>query len=286
MACSDGSSAAPRSPERTGGAFVLMRLVLVRFSIRGPMSTKVRTVSGGPAYRDATWLADRERLFRMYCQPSLDAQTSRDFTVLLFFDEDTDPRLIDRLTCRERTAALLTGPGRGMREAVNAYLETRLGERADPGEAMFISTTRLDSDDAIAPGFMETLDAAIRREVPNLATRGRGYFSFPLGQKYLVAKDRYLESRWPKNAFGTLVERWSRAGIDTVFARRHARMVEGEHTTLIDDGRGYWCVVVHGGNVRNDARRGGRLTHPHFPVASMPDVVDRRGRLARLLGRS
>jgi hypothetical protein len=159
----------------------------------------------------------------------------------------------------------------------------RLDDGPRSGGGTFVATTRFDSDDAIAPGFMQKLDAAIRSAGAELATHGRGYFCFPLGQKYLADKDRYRKIYWPKNAFGTLVERWTPKGVDTVFARRHARMVKEERSVLIDDGLGYWCVVVHGGNVSNDARRSTALATPYFPVAGAAPAVRPSGRLARLL---
>jgi len=261
----------------------LIRLVLVRFSVGGPISFRVKTASGGPAHRDPAWLAERERLFDLYCRPSLDRQIDRGFTTLLFFDRETDPQLIGRLTDGERIVALLTGEGLSMNSAVNAYLRTRLESALRSDGGTFVATTRLDSDDAIAPGFMAKLDAAIRSAADGIAAHGRGYFCFPLGQKYLAEKDRYRRIYWPKNAFGTLVERWRPKGIDTVFARRHARMVKEERTVLIDDGSGYWCVVIHGGNVSNDARRSTALATPYFPVVPPAPAVRPSGRLARFL---
>lgn len=255
---------------------ILRKLVLIRFNVSSGFGD-IRTDRGVPAYADPVWLGSREALFNRYCWPSLRDQLDRDFTTLVFFDEATDRDFVARLLDGKDLVPLYTDRRNGVVLRTNEYLARTL-RNAGPAAGTFVSTTRLDSDDAIAPDFLARIDEVVRAAPDH---RPRVYYSFPLGQKYITRTKTYRKRYFKKNSFGTLVERWTPKGIATVFVRRHMEMVDHEPTVFIKDGRGHWCNVVHGGNVRN-SERGVDLARPYFPVGDEPPPPPRKGLRALL----
>lgn len=220
---------------------------------------------------DPQWLARRQQLFETYCLPSLDAQQGVTLTVLVYFAADT-PLAVQRAVCsRPFLTAVLTDPEvrsggamlaevvRGIREVVGAM---RADGRLQDGDV--VATTRLDSDDALGPGYLEEVNrayvAAGRPEVL--------YAYFPRGQCYVEALREYRLFNHPKNAFGTLFERVTDpAAMLTVMHLKHVDLLaaHADHAVAVAPERPGWCHVVHDVNVSNRPM-GEVVTEGYFPV--------------------
>jgi len=239
------------------------KLLLIRYNLAAPFSGPVQAYPGHDIHLDTDWLSRRRQLFDAYCWPSIERQTDPDFTVLVLFHKDTPAEYVSGIVSRDiRIVPLFCGdegresPVEFRRASINAI---RQWLRSQPA-SQWLSTTRLDSDDALAPDYFERLSGALVRGAKNELR----YFYFPEGQLYDVANDSYASWHWPKNACGTLVEPFEIENIKTVLFEKHTVMLSLPHSFAIDDEIG-WCQVIHGGNVLN-RMRGTALEKPKFSV--------------------
>ena len=215
----------------------------------------------GRANLDPVWLVERLALFDNYCAPSLEAQSLKDFTVLVAFDAETHENYI-RTVCECARGVVvkpvLVEAGRNHSESFNAFVQ---GDT----DAEFVSLTRLDSDDALAPGFMERLDYYARREIANGAVAAQPlYIAFPQGQNFDTASGRYTLHDYVTSAFGSLVERRS-PEMKGVYSDHHQKMATRYNTVVATAHGAQWCIVVHDNNVAN-VLRGKPIDKPSFTV--------------------
>lgn len=234
----------------------VQHLIETRFSLRGRDGSLTRT-----------WLDYRLGLLRKLTIPSVAAQTTESFTWLLFCDETTDPEILEQL--RELESELpvaqvaIVGEG-GPRRVVE--------ETVRP-ETDVLVTTRLDSDDAIADGYVELVQSyatcfhrsAHRKMVVNC----------PRGYRLDTCGDHRLYRDWMLNSpFHSFFERPRHGPPETVLAFDHEILrtryagykhfqwlregKTGGHNRLSqhypthqDESMAAWLILVHGGNVAN-----------------------------------
>lgn len=223
----------------------IKHFVIVRFNVEGEFCSR-QEASGQKLNLDPDWLEDRFRLFSTYCLPSLQNQRDKNFVLVLLLDEKTPSAYRERLRrlCGGLTLEIVETSTDDFVDKLRAHLN-----RSRKGHTL--ATTRLDSDDALAPTFMEHL-----REYVSRATRsgifgaGRFYFSFAWGQCYMHETGAYARRRFRLNAFGTLVEP-PQSSLRTVYAHEHTEMMKRYDSILVESLPAQWCYVVHGGNLRN-----------------------------------
>jgi hypothetical protein len=222
----------------------------------------------GPHRRtwDVPWLEGRFELFRSWCLPSMQAQTSQDFTWLVFFaarsrelvepflDALPTPTTLQPVFTDERFSAEVA------RDAVVARYD---------GRSTTLLTTRLDCDDALRSDVVARVRAAARPgcgEVLNL----------PLG--YQVDDGRFHIAYDPANAFCTLVEPWDGegSGVRTVHAAQHQDLASVAPIRQLG-WEPSWLQVVHEDNLANHVnglrvpRRAPRRRFAAVPaVAALP----------------
>jgi len=204
------------------------------------------------------WLRYRLGLFEAFTVPSFAGQTSRDFTWLVFFDALTPPWL------RERVAELAAGafePVYVEGELDAAYLSRELGRRCT---TPYLLTTGVDSDDAVAVDFIETIQrsfAPAEREVVNLVN----------GAQYCGG--RFYLRPYTRNPFCTMVEHVETAAPITVYADFHYKIDLLAPVRNVRTAHPMWLQVVHGRNILNEIVglrvRPGAVT-PHF-AAQLPE---------------
>lgn len=195
------------------------------------------------------------RLFKKYCWPSLKRQTENRFYALLFIDPDTDPSYVNRLVVEDRIFPVLTDGSIG--GAVTRWVRSRWGK-----QPRVVQTTRLDSDDALAPDYLSQIARAAAQT--SGADLGR-YFYFPRGQQYIERDGSYREYIYPANGFGTLIDRFDGTRLQTVMAKRHTEFMNVSYAQKIDTEKAKWCMVIHEGNVLNSVR-GTKVETPDFRV--------------------
>lgn len=213
----------------------------------------------GRANLDPVWLVERLALFDTYCAPSLESQTLKDFCVLIAFDAHTHENYI-RTVCDcvkgVETKPVLIDAGANYNDRFNAFVQ-------DDTDAEFVALTRLDSDDALAPDFMERVDHYARREIEK-GLEEPLYIAFPHGQNFDTATRRYTRHEYAASAFGTLVERRAPA-MKGVYSEGHTKIATRYNTVVAASKSAQWCIVIHDNNAAN-VLRGKPVAEPSFTV--------------------
>lgn len=208
----------------------------------------------GPPSFERGWLEERLALLRRICLPSLAAQTTEAFTCLLLCDEATPADVLATLREHERELPtlqlVLTSGRRPPLEAVRELVRT---------DAEVLITTRLDSDDAIAVGYLEAVQdygAAFQR-----SRLSRMLVNFPRGYRFHNPTGTFYERHMWTSPFHSLFERPRQGEVATVFHTSESglyRKSHGNHMMLHeyqlthqDESMPAWLQVLHDGNVQN-----------------------------------
>ena len=215
----------------------------------------------GRANLDPVWLVERLALFDKYCAPSLESQSLKDFAVLVAFDADTHENYV-RTVCScvagIDVRPVLVKAGDDHNASFNAFVQS-------DSDAEYVSLTRFDSDDALAPGFMQRVDHFARREIDKGVVDVQPlYIAFPTGQNFDTATGRYTHHDYVTSAFGTLVEKRSPA-MSGVYSDHHAKMATRFNTVVAASKDAQWCIVIHDNNAAN-VLRGKPVEEPAFTV--------------------
>src|ERR1035437_5930051 len=118
---------------------------------------------------DIDWLRGRWDLFQRYCLPSVQSQSTQEFSWLIFCWSGTPPeirRLLDNLQNASpliRVVYTATSP-------TPAQLH-RLFAPADQPVGSYLLTSRLDSDDALAVWYLERIRHAAEEAVSKQALK-------------------------------------------------------------------------------------------------------------------
>lgn len=176
------------------------------------------------------WLEGRGGLFERFTAPSLNAQTTRDFTVLLLLDEARCPDWSGHFLRHLKVPAEVLPTGVRWKDAVSRRLARR--STAD------VVTTTLDSDDGIAVDFVHQVQERIRPD--------RG-LNFVDGVQLRLSDGRLAHRRKYSNPFCSM---HSSSGDWVLRGSGHKKFAS---RYPVDDVEGelMWLQVVHGGNVSN-----------------------------------
>jgi hypothetical protein len=221
---------------------MFQHVILTRFSC----AFRHRTPQGGWEIRppDQEWIAQRLDLFERYCLRSIERQTCKAFIWVLLCHPTTPTDVLTRLTALVAglNGVVLLFDGLPLGSGLARTLDEQLSLGSQP-----TITTRLDSDDALAPGFVETVQAiaCATREHPILiscpygilwddASR-RAYWAFGLGNPFLSLVT-------PSHAF------------DIVLAEA-SRKIKYRFPIAIGPRRSMFVQVIHGRNVLNRVHR-------------------------------
>src|ERR1044072_4130742 len=187
------------------------------------------SVSVGPesAFQSRAWLRERLEVLREFPFPSLVAQTSEDFTWLLFCDQSADGGMIEELRPHQRDLPFMrlemTSAERRMGMAVQSLVS--------PGTDVLI-TTRLDSDDAIADRYVESVQAYADQlhhsGWPSLLV------NFPRGHRLDVKNEELYRGHMPNSMFHSLLEKPRLSPVRSVMAGGHVNL-HHSHPTHQDE---------------------------------------------------
>lgn len=203
---------------------VVTHYVLTRFAVRCSASQgQIRP--GGPLSPE--WVQRRLDLFRRYCLPSLQAQTVQDWTWRLYVHDGFDPADAQALLEMDRRIVVTADPQSPLTP----------GETSD-----LILSTRVDSDDGLAPGLLERArQVASRLDVsqrPAVIQFGSGYYVHHQQRRAYLGRGR---------AFLTMVEQTAEPlgvfcqSCDTITNR----------FPTVREKAPAWIRVIHGGNLLN-----------------------------------
>jgi hypothetical protein len=190
---------------------------------------------------DEGWLRDRFELFERYCLPSVTAQTSRNFSWIIYFDPASPKWLRDQIAPYVRAGAFVPI----YRETVsNQELVSDLRAVIDH-EGEVLITTNLDNDDGLAVDFVERVQSVV-------TTNDRTAIYLTGG---LIRRSKHLyHHRYRRNAFVSVREYWSSPV--TSWSEWHTDF-DRRMPVVEMNGPPGWLQVIHGSNVSNRVK--GRL---------------------------
>lgn len=224
---------------------MLTHLIITRFSVRTVLADKFRAVDANDAY-----LEYRMRLFRLFCLPSIQAQTNRNFKWFVLFGLETPDWLRIQLDEYEKAKAFTPLYADSFARAMDDIREwVRINIPC--GESLI--TTRFDNDDALAANFVDDVQLACNPEQGDVA-----YFNPREGQQVVVRADdpgswKYYHLRYPANPFVSMLERVTEEPVKTVYHRPHGsiktQVVGAPVFTLTR--YPMWMQILHGKNIGN-----------------------------------
>lgn len=212
----------------------IQHFVLTRFNLK--ISTAFATDKNLMSTQSDEWLSHRFDLFERYCLPSFAAQTNKDFTWFLFFDESTPEIYRQRIhraqeICPQIKACFIKG----------IDIVPVMAEYVDDDTDILI-TTRIDNDDA----FRDDALAVIRHEA--VQARDDLCINFRFGYSYDGRHAEVFSQKY--NPFSSLVEHRKAGGFVTIFGAGHGKIYRLAKVKQIKTGP-YWLMVVHDRNVAN-----------------------------------
>jgi len=192
--------------------------------------------------RDEAWLRERLELFTTVCVPGLQRQSAA-FTWMVLVGDRSPRWLLDHLDDSLRgVTAEVVRMGDEWKPELRDHLADAAGDDA-------LVTTRLDSDDSLAPSFLQVVQAMIRPDIVVNAPSG-ARLELPSGRAVLLHSKRTFETLCSTEG-------------------RHA--LEFKHGTLRDaypsvqtGRRPLWLQTIHSTNIANRSMKG-------KPVRRLPD---------------
>lgn len=207
-------------------------LLLTRFNI-------MTEFAPAPQRLEDWWLRSRLEPFRRYCAPSVAAQTSP-VPWLVFCDAASPAWFKEEIESTPGARAVyLSGPGtpQALADAVQA---TGLVD------APHLITSRVDSDDALARTFLETVQESF-------AGQRRTFVELPVGIQSL--RGGLYTRVWRSNPFVSLIEQVEPGSTpETVWCISHAQVLATQPTVTLWR-RPQWMQILHESN--NESVLGG-----------------------------
>lgn len=215
--------------------------VLTRFNIK--YKSEFDTDKNDLPTATDEWMEHRMRLFENVCLPSMKAQSNKDFTWLIFFDENTKGAYKERIDSYTKELPNME-PVYMPHVKSDIELATEVNKRL-PNATQRLLTTRIDNDDAFAYYALETIRNRAQEMSSDMVLNLRFGISYYNG-------DVKVKSH-KSNPFLSLFELKGVGGeFKSVFCgKTHNRMRDIAPVMQIDD-RPYWLVLIHERNVKNE----------------------------------
>lgn len=191
---------------------------------------------------DEKWLANRIKLFKNFCLPSVLGQTTKNFTWLIFFEKQSGSEiheLIKELGSYSFIEAIQVKGYQEFQLGLSDFIGKRVSENSG-----YVLTTRLDNDDALNKNFMLELQEKISTPIHN------NVLHFPRGLFLDLGNNNRLASYYyPLNQFVSLLEKKEK-DLQTVFCKEHDKW-NSEFKIDALDLKDAWLQVTHGENLAN-----------------------------------
>ncbi len=208
--------------------------LLTRFNL-GLYDKNQKTRSGSRITPDE-WMERRIALFKKYCAPSVNNQSSKNFEWLIVLDKKTPGGQVDEIFNSCDCTVLF---GDNFRKTCIEYIEDKLTTQSR------VITSRMDNDDAIHKDYIKFIQDwfSIRNRT--------GIITFPKGWQYDIIKNFPRHTRYKKNPFLTLIEKRGPKPVKTVLANRHTRITKMFKLFEIKTEAYMWNQIIHKENLAN-----------------------------------
>ena len=196
------------------------------------------------------WCEDRANMLLTITAPSLISQTAKSFRWIVTCDTEINgamDKLFERLAEIDFADVVLVNlrdkPKGAMQIAVSDHIKRGLSRRYT-----HVSTTRLDSDDAIHSSYIKNLRSRVSQSADVILSRDLTRVQFP----YVMTWDgsQFRVGQYPRSHFATVVEPLhQKRPLRTVYFASHAVKMAGD---LYVHGKVPAALTcIHGGNVWN-----------------------------------
>lgn len=221
---------------------MLNNYIAIRFSLR--WSTEWAMKAYGDETNRESWFAMRSTLFKQWVVPAIAAQTVPVKRVIVFMDSD-DQRLWRRYL-------RLSAPFSPVFVRGGEARQREMGRLIREDRARDVVLSRLDSDDAIAPNFLE--------EINKTVVQARAHRAGPL---YVVAANGFTT-----DLSGIQFVHYNCSPFISVYVSHYAHedIYDIEHTQILKrspliNSSAIWLQVVHGTNLLNKLHNEPRYTN-------------------------
>lgn len=185
------------------------------------------------------WLKNRFSLFETYCLPSIVNQVNKNFTWLVFFDNDTPQFYKEKIKhlCKKHKQlnAVFVDSKIAFLKSVKDEIKKRLLTNTT-----YLVTTRLDNDDALHTSFFNTIHQ-------NIDSSKHYVIDSRLGFQCVLTSKSIRKMTVKYNPFITLVEPVGH--FKTVLSKKHHEW--HTHETVIINNSPQWIQVIHQENITN-----------------------------------
>ena len=211
-----------------GSGTTFDHFVLTRFNVRMEMY---------PHASSDAWLRDRLELFRRFCLPCVQAQTSTSFRWVLFFDAGSPEWFRSEIGKLESDRIVPVW--------VEGYFDAEVVRDAlhPLTTASHVITTRLDNDDAIAYDFIE-------RVQEEFDSQQLVYVNLVDGTQF--ANHKVYLRPYTRNPFISLIEAVTDEPLKTVFVTRHFAVESVAPVINVKSSHPMWLQVIHDDNTLNE----------------------------------
>ena len=207
------------------------------------------------------WTRGRIALFKTYCLPSFVNQTNRNFSWMIYFDQDTPEEfhpLFEELKAIPFVSLFFAG---GHDDFMSRY---RKDIRDIAGNAPWVIETRCDNDDCLNQDAVAAIQVLFNAQDRFMISLASGY-TLHLQSRKLA---HYF---YPMSPFMSIVERNSEEMLG-IFQREHSHwdglklgiipeLTGKNHLAAFALKKPYWIQVIHGNNVLNSFYRGLPVLH-------------------------
>jgi hypothetical protein len=213
---------------------VFTHIILTRFNCR--FSAKWTSVA-----LDEDWLSHRFKLFDDYCYPSVSSQDCKNFFWLLFYDQNTPQKYVNKIKSYKNENYIFVAVDVLTSEVVLKEINKLISKGSK-----YLITTRLDNDDAISTDFVRLIQE-------NFIEKDKMYINLDNG---LIMKNGKIYSHKDiHNAFVSFVEKVSEK-IECVWSVQHTEIHKRDPVLNIFSSPA-WLQIIHERNVTNKVH--GRL---------------------------
>lgn len=224
------------------------------------------------------WLANRVDLFFDYCYPSVLNQSDKNFEWWVFFDFQTEKKILDVLREKDKSGLIKFkfSTWAGFREDILSELKN-ISDNYD-----YLMNARLDSDDALSKFNVEEIKKYL---FDNVSMLPESCILNPLGGLVFETDSTILyQKKLSNNPFQVLVQKRGRIE-NSVFTFQHQSA--SNHFKVFNISKiPFWLVVVHGGNWLNV--KSGRplilkkkILKKHFGTITFPESEISSGRMLK-----
>lgn len=223
------------------------------------------------------WTVRRIDLFKYYCLPSLEKQSNKDFTWLIYFDAQTPEVFKPFMEELKQYKFIEVGIADGF---VNFKKEYPQYIKAQCKEEEWVMISRIDNDDCFHNEAIEVIRRNFRPSDRFLISLASGYTLNHISKEL----SHYF---YPMSPFITIIEKTSKKQLEGIFSKPHSAWDElrlflykeifgrNRKSKFVLE-KPYWIQVVHEENLCNSFRRGLPVLHERKLDAFGIDIVSTR----------